>query len=253
MSKLPQAQKFIDLSDYGRPVAKWIANALKNTSVTPVQVTLWFIVSGIIAVLAMRYQHFWIATFFLILKSILDAADGELARVKNTPSYTGRYLDSVADIILNFCILLTIWSITSGSWIWAILAFIGLQLQGTLYNYYYVILRKLHEGDTTSRVIEKGTPEALPGEKQVYVNFLYKVYISCYGIFDSIIYKLDPKASKQTHFPKFFMTAVSTFGLGFQLLLIGVFLVLGLKEFIIPFFIGYTLMVLVFIGIRRLV
>lgn len=253
MSKLPQAHKFIDLSDYGRPVAKWIANTLKNTSVTPVQVTLWFIVSGIIAIVAMRYQYFWIACFFLILKSILDAADGELARVKNTPSYTGRYLDSVADIILNFCILLTIWSITSGSWMWALLAFIGLQLQGTLYNYYYVILRKLHEGDTTSRVIEKGTPEALPGEKQVYVTFLYKVYIFCYGIFDSIIYKLDPKASKQTHFPNFFMTAVSTFGLGFQLLLIGIFLVLGLKEFIIPFFIAYTVMVLVFIGIRRLV
>jgi hypothetical protein len=136
---------------------------------------------------------------------------------------------------------------------WALLAFIGLQLQGTLYNYYYVILRKLHEGDTTSRVIEKGTPEALPGEKQVYVTFLYKVYISCYGIFDSIIYKLDPKASKQKQFPKLFMTAVSTFGLGFQLLLIGIFLVLGLKEFIIPFFIAYTVMVLVFIGIRRLV
>jgi phosphatidylglycerophosphate synthase len=32
--------------------------------------------------------------FFIILKSIIDGADGELARIKNT-SYTGRYLDSV--------------------------------------------------------------------------------------------------------------------------------------------------------------
>lgn len=253
MSKLPQAHKFIDLSDYGRFIAAHIANGLKNTSITPIQVTVWFIISGIIAITAIRYEYYWFASFFLILKSILDAADGELARVKKTPSYTGRYLDSVADIILNFCILITIWSITSGSWIWAIVAFLGLQLQGTLYNYYYVILRKLHDGDTTSRIIEKGTPKALPGEKQVYVTFLYKVYISCYGIFDSIIYKLDPKASNQSHFPKLLMTAVSTFGLGFQLLLIGVFLVLGLKEFIIPFFIGYTAMVLVFIGIRRLI
>ena len=38
---------------------------------------------------------------FIILKSIIDAADGELARVKQTPSYAGRYLDSVFDIILN--------------------------------------------------------------------------------------------------------------------------------------------------------
>ena len=52
--------------------------------------------------------HYYLAGFFLILKSILDAADGELARVKNTPSYTGRYLDSVADIILNAMFFITI-------------------------------------------------------------------------------------------------------------------------------------------------
>ena len=32
MSKLPKAYKFLDLSDYGRPIAKFIANALKNTA-----------------------------------------------------------------------------------------------------------------------------------------------------------------------------------------------------------------------------
>ena len=47
--------------------------------------------------------------FFLIFKSILDAADGELARVKQKPSNTGRYLDSVADIILNALFFISIW------------------------------------------------------------------------------------------------------------------------------------------------
>ncbi len=251
MSKLPEAHKFLDLSDYGRPIARAIANALKNTSVTPVQVTIWFIISGGIAVVAMYHQYFWLAGFFLILKSILDAADGELARVKNTPSYTGRYLDSLADFILNLCILITIGLITSTQWHWVLLAFIGLQLQGTLYNYYYVILRNLHEGDTTSRVVEKGIPKALPGEKQRNVTILYRLYAFCYGFFDTIIYSLDPTASKHKNFPKFLMTGLSTFGLGFQLLLISILLVLGLKEFIIPFFIGYSVMILIFIGIRK--
>jgi hypothetical protein len=39
------------------------------------------------------------------------------------------------------------------------------------------------------------------------------------------------------------MTGVSTFGLGFQLLLIAVLLVLGLKAIILPFFLIYTLMI----------
>ena len=101
MSKLPTAYKFLDLSDYGRPIAKFIANSLKNTSFTAIHVTFGFMISGLIAIYCIVEGYYWSAAFFLILKSILDAADGELARVKQQPSYTGRFLDSVADIILN--------------------------------------------------------------------------------------------------------------------------------------------------------
>lgn len=252
MSKLPKSHKFIDLSDYGRPAARIIANSLKDTSITPVQVTVWFIISGLIAIACMLYEYYWAAAFFLILKSVLDAADGELARVKKTPSYTGRYFDSIADIILNFFIFLALWHITDSSLIYAWLAFMGIQLQGTLYNYYYVILRNKFNGDTTSRVFEDKTPIALKGEKQENVNFLFILYKILYGVFDKIIYFLDKKAIESKPFDNRFMTAVSTFGLGFQLLIVAIMLVLGWKEFIIPFFIGFSAMIFVFIGIRKI-
>ncbi|MDO9275738.1 MAG: CDP-alcohol phosphatidyltransferase family protein [Lutibacter sp.] len=252
MSKLPKNHKFIDLSDYGRPLAIIIANSLKKTSFTPVQVTVSFIISGLIAIACMLYGYYWAAAFFLILKSVLDAADGELARVKMTPSYTGRYFDSIADIILNFFIFLALWHITDSSLIYAMLAFVGIQLQGTLYNYYYVILRNKFNGDTTSRVFEDKTPIALKGEKQRNVNFLFALYKLLYGVFDKTIYFLDKKATESKSFNNWFMTAVSTFGLGFQLLIISIMLVLGWAVFIIPFFMGYTAMILVFIGIRKL-
>jgi phosphatidylglycerophosphate synthase len=252
MSKLPQEHKFIDLSDYGRPVAKMIANSLKNTSFTPVHVTIGFIISGLIAIYCILQESFWLAGFFLIFKSILDAADGELARVKQKPSYTGRYLDSVADIILNALFFLSIWFITDTPlWI-CIGAFLGLQLQGTLYNYYYVILRNKFDGDTTSRVFETKTPVALKGEKQQHVNVLFSLYLFFYGAFDKAIYALDTNAGTGKIFPKWLMTSISTFGLGFQLLLVAVMLVLGFKSFILPFFLGYTVMVFVFIGIRKI-
>jgi hypothetical protein len=251
MSKLPKEHKFIDLSDYGRPIARIIANSLKNTSFTPIHVTIGFIIAGFIAVYCVLQEYYWLAAFFLILKSILDAADGELARVKETPSYTGRYLDSVADILLNGMFFISIWSITDTSaWI-CLFAFLGLQLQGTLYNYYYVILRNRFDGDTTSRVFEDKTPIALKGEKQKHVNILFGLYKFFYGAFDKIIYILDSTADKGKVLPNLFMTSVSTFGLGFQLLLIAIMLVLGLKLFILPFFLVYTLMVFVFIGIRK--
>jgi phosphatidylglycerophosphate synthase len=253
MSKLPKQHKFIDVSDYGRPVSRFIANAIKETSLTPIHVTIGFIISGIIAIVCILYNYFWAAAFFLILKSILDGADGELARLKKTPSYTGRYFDSVSDIILNIFILISIWFITDSNIIYTLLAFLGIQLQGTLYNYYYTILRNEFNGDTTSRVFEDEVPVAMKGEKQKHVDFLFKLYKIFYGKFDEIIYFLDRNAPKGNVLPKWFMTAVSIFGLGFQLLIISAMLVFNLKDYIIPFFIGYSVLILVFIGIRKLI
>lgn len=251
MSKLPKKYQFIDLSDYGRPIARVIANSLKTTSFTPVDVTIAFVISGLIGVFCITQGYYWTAAFFLIFKSILDAADGELARIKKTPSYTGRFLDSVSDIILNFIIFITIWQLTAVNFYWMLLAFFGIQLQGTLYNYYYVILRNRFSGDTTSRIFENTTPIALPGEKQKNVNILFFLYTLFYGVFDKIIYALDKNASIGKPFPNWLMTLISTFGLGFQLLIISLFLVFNLKEFIIPFFIGYSAFIFVFIFIRK--
>ena len=251
MSKLPNDYQFIDLSDYGRPIARIIAKSLKHSKFTPVDVTIAFIISGLLGVYCIVEGYYWAAAFFLILKSILDAADGELARIKKTPSYTGRYLDSVSDIILNFIIFITLWQLTEVSIQLTLLALFGIQLQGTLYKYYYVIIRNRFGGDTTSRVFEYDTPIALKGEKQKNVNILFFLYKILYGLFDRIIYALDRNASKGRPFPNWLMTLISTFGLGFQLLIISILLVMDLKNFIIPFFVGYSVLIFVFIFIRK--
>jgi phosphatidylglycerophosphate synthase len=251
MSKLPDEKRFLDLSDYGRPAAIFIAKSLKHTKLTSIHITFGFIIAGLLAVACIVYGYFWAAAFFLILKSVLDAADGELARIKKTPSYTGRYFDSVSDIILNLFILLALWQVTDVGLVLTILAFLSIQLQGTLYNYYYVILRTRLDGDTTSRIFENKTPKALKGEKQKSVNILFGLYKTFYGIFDKVINVLDSNAPKSEWFPKWFMTAVSILGLGFQLLLISMMLVLGWINYIIPFFIIYSVLIFLLVGIRK--
>lgn len=253
MSKLSAQDQFIDLSDYGRPFGRLLAKLLKNTRFTPIDVTLLFGLSGLTAIYCILNSHLYWAAFFLILKSMIDAADGELARIKNTPSYTGRYLDSVFDIVLNFMILSTICYVSQSSFWVTLIAFAALQLQGTLYNYYYVILRhKSAGGDVTSKIFENSVPTALPGEKQRTVEIMFKIYSIVYGKFDSIIYALDPDAYKVKTFPNWFMTLLSLYGLGFQLLLIAIMLPLGYVEWIVPFFIGYTLLLSVLIPYRRM-
>lgn len=252
MSKLPEQYQFIDFSDYGRKMAVLIAHKLKETTVTPIHVTHLFVLSGLAAIFFILTDNFWWAAFFLILKSILDAADGELSRIRNTPSYVGRYYDSIADILLNFLFLLTIRYVTGTSYTFMLVAFVGMQLQGTLYNYYYVILRNNLDGDSTSRIFEENIPMAMTGESQKTVNSMYKVFRLLYFIFDKTIYNLDKSAVHSKPFPKWFMSVLSTYGLGFQLLIMAIFLVSGHIDWIIPFFIAYSFLIVVFILIRKL-
>lgn len=252
MSKLNTSDKFLDLSDYGRSFGRFFALQLKETRFTPIHVTLLFGFSGLLAIYCILNQFYLAAGFFIILKSGIDATDGELARLKNTPSYVGRYLDSVFDIILNFLFIMSICYVSKTSIWMALLAFVSIQLQGTLYNYYYVILRnKSVGGDATSKIFEYKTPRALPGETQKAVTILFKIYTIVYGLFDKIIHLLDAEAYKVKSFPNWFMTTLSLYGLGFQLLIIAFMLPIGWIELIAPFFITYSLLIFILIGIRK--
>jgi len=62
---------------------------------------------------------------------------------------------------------------------------------------------------------------------------------------------MDKNAKYAEHFPKWFMTAISAFGLGFQLLIISFMLSVGWEEHIILFFICYSVLTFVFILIRK--
>ncbi|WP_341224947.1 CDP-alcohol phosphatidyltransferase family protein [uncultured Arcticibacterium sp.] len=252
MSKLSPDNKFLDFSDYGRSMAKLIVSTVINTKVTPIQLTLAFGVSGLLAVYCIFKGYFVLAGVFLILKSILDAADGELARQKNTPSYTGRYLDSIFDIILNLMLLLVIGYLSySPLWL-TILAFFCVQLQGTLYNYYYVILRNISvDGDQTSKVFEQKAPKAFEGEKQSTVNTMFLIFQVLYSFFDRTIQALDNNAHRSKNYPNWFMSLVSIYGLGSQLLIIALFLAFGKMTLIIPFFIGYTVLLPFMILVRK--
>jgi len=252
MAKLPKKFQFVDLSDYGRPAGQWIAKRFQYTSVTPIHVTTMFFITGFIAIGFMLNEYYITAAFFIILKSILDAADGELSRLKNTPSYVGRYYDSIADILLNFCFLSAFCYLSEASVIHMLLAFICIQLQGTVFNYYYVILRHSVEGDSTSRIIEDCAPKAFKGESQNMVNIFYNIYNLLYISFDKIMYYMDRNARYSPPFPKWFMTLVSIYGLGFQLLIMAFMLVFKLHEFVIPFFIIYSIFIFLIVGLRIL-
>ena len=99
--------KLLDLY-LNRYPALLIVILLKNTSISPNILTLLSFFTGLIA--ASLYIKgdpilFKTASVFIFLSSILDCADGMLARVKEISNKYGAYLDVFLDRIVDFTIL----------------------------------------------------------------------------------------------------------------------------------------------------
>ena len=88
-------------------------------------------------------------------------------------------------------------------------------------------------------------------QQKFFLNANYKIYNFLYIPFDKAIYLMDREAMHSKPFPKWFMTMLSSFGLGFQLLVMAVMLVFHLEMYVIPFLIISSVFIFVFIGIRR--
>lgn len=251
MPKLSNEDQFVDFSDYGRPVATFLAYHLSKIKITAVQVTVAFLLSGLLCVYCIYAQELVWAAVFLMIKNILDAVDGEIARVTNHPSVIGRYLDSVFDFVINFLIFMVIFITDNVSIPVFIAAFLGIEFQCSVYNYYYVILRRRLNDEETSRIIEHQKPIAYHYESQQMVNVLHAIFLGFYVVFDTTVMCLDKPAVFVRNFPKWFMSLLSLLGLGFQLLLICIFLCLGQTHLILPFFAWYSIFALLMIVIRK--
>lgn len=252
MSKLPAHKKFVDLSDYGRPLAQALVRQLLHTPVTSIHLSWAFLVAGAIGIACILRQQYLLAALFLLAKNVLDAADGELARQKNHPSYTGRYLDSIFDFVINAGICIALYKVVTVSPAVALLAFAGLQFQCAICNYYYVIQRNRVNGDVTSRINEFKCPVAFPYEKQGTVDRLHWLFVQFYGPFDALVLWLDKGAIKIKEFPKWFLSLSSSLLLGFQFAIIASLLLVDRAEWILPFFAVYSLWGLSIVVVRKL-
>ena len=89
----------VDLSEWGRPFARVVARYLKEKPVSVIQVTNLHLVLTIFCAWLILQGDMILACSLLIIKGVIDAVDGELARMRERPSHVGRYWDTVADTI----------------------------------------------------------------------------------------------------------------------------------------------------------
>mgnify|MGYP003951079753 CR=1 FL=1 len=90
------------------PLAASIVQLLKDTSVTPNQVTYFSVFVGLVSAYIFSIgtlQAFFFAGILLEIVLILDCVDGQLARAKGCSSDLGRLLDGIAGYVIYLSVL----------------------------------------------------------------------------------------------------------------------------------------------------
>lgn len=254
MDKLPPGEKFFDFSDYSRPFSRLLVRAIKDTKISPLTFTTISFLCGIVASVLIYLNQFKIlAAVLIVLKSFFDAVDGELARERNRPSLVGRFYDSVVDFFVNVFLFLSLTLRFQEPLIKFLAVIILFHLQGSIYNYYYVLKRHKAGGDKTSRINEKIITTIYPYDNPFWLKIFHKLYVWIYSWQDDLIHSLDKSAEKLSNIPNFFMTLVSFLGLGTQLLVIAIFLVFNKEQFVFDLFTYYySILAITLIILRKI-
>ena len=92
-------EEWVDLKFF-RPIGIRIARALLPTDISADQVTLWAILTGVVAGHLFLYRDPWVnfmGFLLFVVSDVFDSADGQLARLRGTSSRLGRVLDGLGD------------------------------------------------------------------------------------------------------------------------------------------------------------
>jgi len=242
-SKKYGANKPFDLSDWGRPIARIFARFLKDKPVSVIQVTNLHFLLTLYCTWLILQDELVVACLLLIVKGVIDAVDGELARMRERPSHVGRFWDTVADTIGLIALMLAFGSVLE----WDILLTSGMILailfQYSLFNHFSIRLRASGSGDTTSRMDERQCPDAHPWEKQRNVKIFHTIYLVCFYWQDRIVTALTGRGSKQL---KVELTGSSALGYGFQSILFAGLALAGQLDFLPTLILGVNNAIFVF-------
>jgi phosphatidylglycerophosphate synthase len=99
--------------------------ALAPLRVSPVVVVVANGIAGLAAAAAIAGEHLVVAAVLLQLRTLLDNADGQLARVTGRTSALGRYLDTEVDLVVNAALFVAL-AYTTSSPVLALVGFVAL-------------------------------------------------------------------------------------------------------------------------------
>lgn len=202
-----------------RPVAQLVVLALLPLRTPPPLVVCASAATGIAGAVELARGHFLLAALLLQAKTVLDNADGQLARASGRVTAFGRYLDSEADLLVDAAIFAALgWA--TGRPLLAAAAFAALTLVLSVnFN-----LERLYK-------VEHGRPaEAMPPGGGI----LGRLYGLVYAPQDRLVERAVerrlhglPAAARLAWHDRRTLAVVTNLGMSTQLAVLGLCLALG--------------------------
>jgi phosphatidylglycerophosphate synthase len=210
-----------------RPVAHLLVLVLLPLRVPPPAVVLASAATGLAAAVELAREQWLWAALLLQLKTVLDNADGQLARAAGKESVLGRYLDSESDLLVNAALFASLGHVTESPWL-ALVSFLVLTLVlGVDFNLERLYRREL--GDVR---------EARPAATGL-AGVLARVYDAVYGPQDRLVEWFVERrlrrlgggpGARLAYHDRATLAVLANLGLSTQLAVLGVCLVAGAPE-----------------------
>ena len=199
------------------PLSNALVPWLQRAKVPPPAVVLANAATGLVAALAIVRGEPIAAAVLLQLKTLLDNMDGKLARASGRVTLTGRYLDTIADLVVNAAVFVALGYVT-GQPILAAAAFVALT----------VVLAV----DFNVTELYRETNGSPAREPQPTGNRVERILAAAYGVvFASLDRAVRSLALRRfgshASYDRFTVTVLANLGLTTQLAVLGACLVLS--------------------------
>ncbi len=211
-----------------RPMASAFVPSLRRASISPLAVVLANAAAGLIAAFFLARGELVVAALLLQLKTLLDNMDGQLARATGRVTLAGRYLDTVADLVVNAAVFAALGYVTGESLL-AVASFVALTL---------VLAADFNVSELYRQAHGTAVPEPSPTGTRAE-----RVLVSVYGL---LFAPLDRAAravsARRFHvgrtYDRLTVTILANLGLTTQLAVLGLCLLLGAPSAYLWFVLG---------------
>ena len=204
-----------------RPLAHPLVLALLPLRVPPPAVVAAATCAGLAGAVEIGRHEFLAAALVLQLKTVLDNADGQLARLAGRMTVLGRYLDSESDLVVNAALFAAL-----GIWIGPVLALVGFAALTLVLSVNFNLERLYRR--------ERGESATAMPDADGVAAALARVYALVYAPQDRLVeayvrrrLRDRPRDARLAWHDGFTVGVLANFGLSPQLAALGLCLALG--------------------------